>query len=84
MREKLFSSFMALLLGAVFFKAIFKDFGGFLEACKYWLQPDIISAFKGEWNEDQWQSMKLLVFIFLTGGAYLAALAFFRAHFPAG
>jgi len=41
----------------------FDDWRGFWEAIRYWLTPDIVSMFRGEWGEDTWQEMKLFVFI---------------------
>jgi len=44
---------------------MFHDWSGFWDAVKYWLTPDIISLFKGQWGEDMWQEMKLGLFILL-------------------
>jgi hypothetical protein len=51
---------------------VFKDWGDFWECVKFWLTPDIISLFRGEWIEDQWAQMKLFVWLALCAGAVLA------------
>ena len=51
------------LLGKLFFD----DWDGFWDAAKYWIKPDIISWFDGEWFEDWWAELKL--------GAFLACCA---------
>jgi len=48
---------------------LFKDWGNFWDCVKFWLTPDIISAFRGEWIEDQWAQMKLFVWVTLCTGA---------------
>ena len=49
------------LIGWVFFK----DWADFWECVKYWLTPDIVSLFRGEWTEDRWAQLKLGFWIFL-------------------
>ena len=51
---------------------VFKDWGDFWECVKFWLTPDIISAFRGEWIEDQWAQMKLFVWLVLCLVAFCA------------
>ena len=34
-----------------------------LECLKYWLMPDIVSWFRGEWSEDFWAEMRLFFLI---------------------
>jgi hypothetical protein len=48
---------------------VFKDSGDFWECIKFWLTPDIISLFRGEWMEDQWAQMKLFFWVVLCAGA---------------
>jgi len=47
-----------LLIGWV----LFSDWGEFWECVRFWLTPDVISLFRGEWGEDWWAEMKLGVF----------------------
>jgi hypothetical protein len=51
---------------------LFKDWDNFWDCIKFWLTPDIISLFRGEWIEDQWAQMKLFVWLALCAGAVLA------------
>lgn len=51
---------------AVLFACLmFKDWEDFLQALKHIVQPDIISAFLGEWDEDMWNSLKILIIMVL-------------------
>ena len=43
-------------------KALFHGWAEFWECIKFWLTPDIMSLFKGEWEEDWWAEFKLAVF----------------------
>lgn len=42
---------------------IFDGWGGFLESLRYWLTPDAWSWLRGEWADDAWGELKLLLFI---------------------
>ena len=44
-------------------KILFKDWQGLIGCLKYWLRPDIISWFRGEWSEDFWAEMRLFFYI---------------------
>ena len=32
----------------------------------FWLHPDILSLFRGEWNEGRWSEMKLGIWVLLS------------------
>lgn len=49
--------------------AFFKDWGDFCECVKYSLTPDVISLFRGEWNEDRWAQLKLGLWTLACAGA---------------
>ena len=72
-----------LIAGAVFglalsFKLFFRHPGDFLEAIKFWFTPDIFSLFRGQWAQDQWNEMKLIIW-FVVGGAFgMVALEIFQ------
>ncbi len=51
---------------------VFKTWEEFWDCVKFWLTPDIISLFRGEWIEDQWAEMKLFLWIALCAGAVFA------------
>ena len=48
--------------------AMFGGGGGLLQALRFWAVPDLISALRGEFWEDRWQTMKLGVWLVLCGG----------------
>jgi len=41
------------------FKTFFGCASEFLECIKFWLTPDMVSMFRGEYCEDRWSEMKL-------------------------
>lgn len=47
-------------------RLIFDGFDDFLESLRYLFQPDWLSALRGEWTEDGWQSMKFLLWVLLS------------------
>jgi hypothetical protein len=49
--------------------ALFSSTADFLEALKYLLTPDIISAIRGEWVDDQWSTIKVGFWLVLCVGA---------------
>ena len=51
---------------ALFFRWFFGDREEFFECIRFWLTPDIISLFRGEWGDDWWAEWKL-GFWFLMG-----------------
>ena len=53
-------------------KFFFQSFEDFVDCIKYWLTPDIIAIFKGEWDRQYWAEMRLffwLIMGILTGYA---------------
>jgi len=46
-------------LGWIFFRT----WDDFWESVRFWLTPDILSLFRGEWGEDWWGEMKLGLWI---------------------
>lgn len=56
------------------FRFFFECRDDFVEAIRHWFTPDIISMFKGEWADDQWNELKLFVWLAIGGlaayGAY--------------
>lgn len=64
---------VGIIILAVLFKPLFGDGDGFVECLRYWLTPDILSLFRGEWSEDWWSEMKLAVWLICGGGLGFAA-----------
>jgi hypothetical protein len=52
---------LGLMMAAALFRLFFKDFADFIDCLRYWFQPDIISMFRGEWQQDMWATLKLAV-----------------------
>ncbi len=43
-------------------KMLYADLGEFFEGIFFWLTPDIVSMFRGEFWDDCWAEVKLFVF----------------------
>lgn len=41
------------------YRALFDDVDEFADAVKFWITPDIFSAFRGEYFDDWWAELKL-------------------------
>jgi hypothetical protein len=52
-----------ILVGRVFFH----DWAGFFEAVWFWFKPDLWSAFDGTYWLDQWNELKVFLFIAICG-----------------
>jgi phosphate/sulfate permease len=59
---------------AALFTTIFGGWDGFVECVRFWFTPDVLSLFRGEYEEDWWSELKI--------GAWLAisALTGFAAY----
>lgn len=51
---------------------IFNNWGRFFESVRFWLTPDLISAFRGEWAEDYWAEMVMMCWLFLCSASTYA------------
>lgn len=49
----------------VFWKALFESREEFLEALRFWFQPNWLSLLRGEFNRDLYKSFKVGFFVFL-------------------
>jgi hypothetical protein len=58
-----------LVTARLLFRVFFPEPGDFGQSLRYWITPDIVSIFRGEWSDDQWASMKLLVYVGLSIGS---------------
>lgn len=47
---------------------LFSTWGEFFECVRFWITPDVISWFRGEWVEDWWAEMKLLIWLVMCAG----------------
>ena len=57
------------------FKPLFGDKDELLRCIKFWLTPDIVSLFRGQYGEDRWAEMKLG--LWLVAGGICGAAAYF-------
>jgi hypothetical protein len=46
-------------------RVLFEDWSGFWESIKFWLTPNFISFFRGEYWDDVWSELKLWYFVVL-------------------
>ena len=60
---------VGILTALLLFRVFFSDLSEFGECLRFYFQPDWISAFRGEWVEDKWSTMKLFVWLCLSGCA---------------
>lgn len=67
---------LGLSVAFFFFKPFFDDWSGFWVCVKFWFTPNLISMFRGQWEEDWWATTKLFVWFGLSVGA--AILAFYQ------
>jgi hypothetical protein len=67
----------AILAGALaawaLFRPFFGDGDGFRECLRYERTPDIVSLFRGEWDEDRRAKLKLSAYTALCAGSTVAA-----------
>ena len=55
-------------------KLLFGDWQKFREAVRFWLTPDFISIFRGEWGDDFFAELKLGIFIAICAGLVIGEL----------
>jgi len=48
---------------SVMYRFLFRDKDELIECIKFWLTPDIISMFRGEYWDDHWAEFKLLIWV---------------------
>lgn len=55
-----------LLTAAMLFDLLFGDWEEFVHCVKFWFTPNLLSALRGEWEDDVWAETKLLIFFGLS------------------
>jgi len=60
-------------------RVIFGDWAGFVDTLKFWLLPDIVSMFRGEYWDDNRAEFKLWIFVVICFGMVKAEEHFFFA-----
>ncbi len=61
--NKLMAAVAGLITLRVLFAPIFGSKEEFTECVKFWLTPDIVSLFRGEYWEDSWAEFKLFIWL---------------------
>jgi hypothetical protein len=46
---------------------MFTDFEDFFDCVKFWLLPEWLSAFRGEYWDDLWAELRLILFVVVCG-----------------
>lgn len=54
------------ITAAMLFYLLFGDWEEFVECVRFWFTPELWSALKGEWHDDVWAEIKLLIFFGLS------------------
>jgi len=62
-----------LVVGKVFFGS----WAEFFDTLRFWLTPDIVSAWRGDYWADNWAELKLFVFMALCAGAVYSEHRYF-------
>ena len=62
-------------------KVIFGCWSDFLEAVKFWLTPDSLSMFRGEYTDDIWAELKLGFLIGVCGACVYFEYLFIQKVF---
>jgi hypothetical protein len=73
---------IGLLMAALLFKPFFGDLAGFVECLKYWFMGKWISLFQGELEDYQWDTLKLFLWLIISGLAGLSAYFQLPKWFP--
>ena len=72
---------VAVIIGvvvmALLWKPIFGSAGNFWDCLKFWIKPDFISMFQGEWMEDFVAELKLGLWFAAGIGSGYAVFSFF-------
>ena len=55
-------------IGYMLYKLLFDDLHEFVHCVKFWFTPDIISLFRGQFYDDMWAEMKLILWLVVTIG----------------
>lgn len=64
---------VGVVVAGVLFRAFFDNVAEFLDCLRLCFTPEIISAFRGEWEESNWACIKVLIYFGLSiGSGFLA------------
>jgi hypothetical protein len=60
------------------FSVLFKTKDDFIDCIKFWITPDIVSMFRGQYFDDHWAEFKLWIWIGGTGAISYGTYALFQ------
>ena len=67
------SVILAILGGSavsyMLYKLLFDTLDEFMDCVRFWFTPDIISLFRGQYYEDAWAEMKLILWLAISIGS---------------
>lgn len=52
-----------VITSLIMYKIMFSDRDDFIECVKFWFTPDIVSMFRGDYWNDHWAELKLLIWL---------------------
>jgi len=58
-----------LAVAGLLFKPLFRDIDGLMQCLRFWVTPDVVSAYRGELSEDWSASFKLGLWLACIFGA---------------
>lgn len=77
---ELFLSIMAALVVLRYsFKFFFDDLQDFADCLKLLMTPDIVALFRGDWDRQNWASLKIIVWLVFAGSAGYGAYQFLQS-----
>ena len=56
-------------VGYMLYKLLFDTLDEFMDCVRFWFTPDIISLFRGQYYEDAWAEMKLILWLAISTGS---------------
>ena len=56
-------------VGYMLYKLLFDTLDEFMDCVRFWFTPDIISLFRGQYYEDAWAEMKLILWLAISIGS---------------
>ena len=62
-------------------KIFFKDIEGLLTSIRFIIVPDLLSAIRGEFWDDWWESLRFVIFILVCVSLVLSEKAFIEKYF---
>jgi len=64
---------VGLFVALILFKIVFEDFDDFIDCIKFWLQGDFISMLTGEREEYRWDTLRIFLWIAISGAGGVCA-----------